>query len=228
MMNEEILDFVDEEYEGLCLDDKAKDENVCLGDISYAGSGKTSLNMKIGEYILKVGRTRRTKIFKNSPRILQPVIRREIEVTPEEKLFIEVQNEVNSEWYKEEKDKIFEVMYQVYKDIRESGCVWTDIRFTNIVKLIKDNRVNYDTFVHDDGRQVRKEICPDEKATGLRGKLDKVLKAGDYVLLDTDFVFDENDLPNGKSIKETLSEVYYNNFEMRYMKEKREKINKSR
>ena len=76
MMNEEILDFVDEEYEGLCLDDKAKElvalfiadmmkhENVSLGDISYAGSGKTSLNMKIGEYILKVGRTRRTKIFK--------------------------------------------------------------------------------------------------------------------------------------------------------------------
>ena len=54
------------------------------------------------------------------------------------------------------------------------------------------------------------------------------MKAGDYVLLDTDFVFDENDLPDGRKIKDMLLPIYYNNYELRYQREKREREENSR
>lgn len=242
-MNDEILEFVDIEFESLNLSDELKEivatfiedimrhEKVELEDVTFVGSGKTCINFKIGEYILKVGPTRRTKEFRNSSRILQPVIRREIETEDGEKMFIEVQNEVDAEWYKKvDKRKLSSIMYEVYKGIREEGMVWTDIRYSNVGRLLKDNRVNYTNTVHDnEGRKVEKELNPDSKATGIKGSQGEVLKAGDYVLLDTDFVFDENDLPNGKKhIKDVILEIYYESFEKRYQKEKKERTRESR
>lgn len=232
-MNEDILKLVDRKFEDLELNSSAKElvalfiedmmkhENVLLKDVVSAGSGKTGINLKIGEYILKVGRTRRTKTFRNNPRILQPIIRREIEVSTEEKIFVEVQNEVDTEWFKREKN-VFETMYQVYKDIRDAGLFWSDVGFRNVGKLLKDNKINYETTVHDlEGNIIRKEIEPAEKATGIKGGTDKILKAGDYVILDTDFIFEENDLPDNRTTKEMLIDLFYNNFELRYMREKK-------
>lgn len=234
-----LVDGIEGSQEGLQLSDNSREliamfiedimkhENVTAKDITKAGSGKTCSNLKIGEYILKVGTTRRTKEFRNSSRILQPIIRREIAVNSDEKLFIEVQNEVDVDWAKPQ-NKPYEVMYQVYRDLRDDGLLWTDIRFANIGRLKKDNRVNYTTLVHDENEnKIEKEIEPEEKATGLKGMPSKVLKAGEYVLLDTDFVFDVNDLPDGKKIKDMLLPLYYENFEMRYQREKRNKENDS-
>ena len=76
-MKEEILDFVDINFEELQLGDELKQivaafiedimrhEKVDLDDVTFVGSGKTCINFKIGEYVLKVGNTRRTKDFRN-------------------------------------------------------------------------------------------------------------------------------------------------------------------
>ena len=62
-------------------------------------------------------------------------------------------------------------MYGVYKDLRDDGLVWTDIKMSNIGRLKKDNRINYKEMVHDEnGNLVVKEIIPSEAATGLKGK----------------------------------------------------------
>ena len=240
MDNDEIKELVEDEFGYIGLDDSVKQlvemfikdimkhEKVSIDDITEAGDGKTCAALKIGEYVLKVGKTRRTKTFKNSSRILQPIIRREIE-TNSDTFFVEVQNEVEANWFKENPKKVFEVMYGVYKDLRDDGLVWTDIKMSNIGRLKKDNRINYKEMVHDEnGNLVAKEIIPSEAATGLKGKQGKILKAGDYVLLDTDFVFDENDLPDGKQIKDILMKLYYENFELRYQKEKGKAKNISR
>lgn len=240
MDNDEIKELVEDEFGYIGLDVSAKQlvkmfikdimkhEKVSIDDITEAGDGKTCAALKIGEYVLKVGKTRRTKTFKNSSRILQPIIRREIE-TNSDTFFVEVQNEVEANWFKENPKKVFEVMYGVYKDLRDDGLVWTDIKMSNIGRLKKDNRINYKEMVHDEnGNLVAKEIIPSEAATGLKGKQGKILKAGDYVLLDTDFVFDENDLPDGKQIKDILMKLYYENFELRYQKEKGKAKNISR
>lgn len=229
-MNEDVLNIVNKKYGDMKLNDNSKEiialileellkhEKVSIEEISNAGSGKNSNNLKIGSYILKIGETRKTPIFKNSSRILQPVIRRSLEISPDQSLFVEVQNEVDANWYKNEKNKIYEVMYNVYKDLRDDGLLWTDIRFKNIGKLLKDNNVNYTTFVHG-GKEV--EVLPHEKATGLIGSAKKILKAGEYVLLDTDFVFDINNLPDNKKVKDMLLPIYYENYEKRYQREVR-------
>ena len=240
MDNDEIKELVEDEFGYIGLDDSAKQlvemfikdimkhKKVSVDDITEAGDGKTCAALKIGEYVLKVGKTRRTKTFKNSSRILQPIIRREIE-TNSDTFFVEVQNEVEANWFKENPKKVFEVMYGVYKDLRDDGLVWTDIKMSNIGRLKKDNRINYKEMVHDEnGNPVEKEIIPSEVATGLKGEQGRILKAGDYVLLDTDFVFDENDLPDGKQIKDILMKLYYENFELRYQKEKEKAKNISR
>ena len=240
MDNDEIKELVEDEFGYIGLDDSAKqlvemfikdimkNEKVSIDDITEAGDGKTCAALKIGEYVLKVGKTRSTQTFKNSSRILQPIIRREIE-TNSDTFFVEVQNEVEANWFKENPKKVFEVMYGVYKDLRDDGLVWTDIKMSNIGRLKKDNRINYKEMVHDEnGNLVAKEIIPSEAATGLKGKQGKILKAGDYVLLDTDFVYDENDLPDGKQIKDILMKLYYENFELRYQKEKGKAKNISR
>ena len=240
MNSEEIKELVEDQFGYIGLDDSAKQivemfvkdimqhEKVDIDDVVEAGSGKTCSALKIGEYVLKVGKTRRTKTIKNSSRILQPIIRREIE-TESDTLFIEVQNEVEANWFRENPKKVFEIMYSVYKDLRDDGLVWTDIKMSNIGRLKKDNKINYKEMIHDEnGNSVAKDIIPTEVATGLKGKQGKVLKAGDYVLLDTDFVFDENNLPDGKKIKDVLMNLYYENFELRYQKEKANEKNISR
>ncbi len=235
MIKKELLEFVIDKYGDLMLeegeieliamfiDDIMKHEDVKLEEIEDAGSGKTSRNIKIGEYVLKVGYNRIHKNFRNSSMVLQPIIRREIENSYGDTIFLEVQNAVDTEWHRFERDKIFEIMYQVYKGVREEGMVWTDIQYLNIGKLLKDNKINYDTKIHDEnGNIISKELEPEEDATGIKGKPRKILKAGDYVILDTDCIFDENDLPNGQSIKESILDFYYDNFELRYQKEKAE------
>ena len=118
MDNDEIKELVEDEFGYIGLDDSAKQlvemfikdimkhEKVSIDDITEAGDGKTCAALKIGEYVLKVGKTRRTKTFKNSSRILQPIIRREIE-TNSDTFFVEVQNEVEANWFKENPNKVF-------------------------------------------------------------------------------------------------------------------------
>ena len=54
-----------------------------------------------------------------------------------------------------------EIVYQVYKALRDDGLLWTDARFSNIGRLKKDNRINYTTSVHDsNGVKIEKEIMP--------------------------------------------------------------------
>ena len=81
MDNDEIKELVEDEFGYIGLDDSAKQlvemfikdimkhEKVSIDDITEAGDGKTCAALKIGEYVLKVGKTRRTKTFKNSSRI---------------------------------------------------------------------------------------------------------------------------------------------------------------
>lgn len=209
------------------IEDIMKHENVSVDEITRAGKGATSRNLKIGNYVLKVGEGRFTEKMKNSPRILQPIIRRKIP-TSSGNLFIEVQNAVNADWYKGKIGNIYNVLYQVYKDLREDGLLWTDVKFSNVGKLLKDNRVYYDTKVHDEnGNIIRKEIEPSENATNLKGRNKSVLKKGEFVLIDTDCVFDVDHLPEGRTIENMLTDTNYENLELRYQREKRE-IEKSR
>lgn len=186
------LDGISYEIVGSFIEDIMKHEGVSYDELRLIGEGSTSTNVKIGEYVLKIGHSRRTSVIKNHERILQPVIRREIPTGEEgEGLFLEVQNFVEADWYKKiPSQDIFRVLYAVYKDLRDAGLVWTDVKMSNVGRLIKDNRVTYTTNVGGEDRTLE----PMEAAVNLRGDVGKVLKAGEYVIIDSDYIFDEKEI----------------------------------
>ena len=99
-------------------------------------------------------------------------------------------------------------MYQLFKNLRNLKLVWTDIKSANVGRLTKENIIHW----HDN-------LKPTEKVLGLdtmRG--DAILKDGDLVILDADFIYDEND-PN---INYSNNKFLYDEFEKRYQKEKKE------
>lgn len=182
----------------LVVKDVIKNENVKLSDITYNG-GSFSRILLIGDKVVKLG-SRSTKQFPNNPYIVAPLLRKELEAN-NEKCFIEVTERVDTN------EKVSnEELYQLFKNIRDLGLVWTDVKPTNVGRLNKENIIHW-----------RDNISPSNETLGLdNNRGDLVLNEGDLVILDADFIFDEND-PN---IQHTNNKFLFDTFEKRYQNEK--------
>lgn len=181
------------------LQEVMKNENVNFSDITFA-SGLFSMVLIVGNKVIKIGEKRFTKSFPNNPYIIVPLLRKEIKAEPDS-FFIEVTERVDTSEQPSRED-----LYQLYKNLRNLGLIWTDIKASNVGKLIKDNIIHWN-----------EELNPTEDVLELKTKRgSKILKAGNWVILDSDFIYDEND-PNI---------CYVNNrpcteFEERYQREKK-------
>ena len=199
----EIKDNTIKEVIKLTIKDIMKNEQVNFSDITYKEGGFSKVFL-IGDKVLKLG-DRATKTIPNNPYIVSPLLRRELESNGE-KIFIEVTERVDTE------SKVSkEELYNLYKNIRNLGLKWTDIKTSNVGRLTKENIIHWN-----------KELNPSEGVLGLtpmRG--DNVLKGNDLVILDADFIYDEKD-PN---INYSNEREIYNEFESRYQKELRDLSN---
>lgn len=173
-------------------------------DIDEIDSGSMSNVYKIGEKIIKVGEKRRTYEIPNHSRILQPLVRENM-VDENGKVVgcIEISDAVDKIEYEEQDE---EKLYNLYKELRNDGIVWTDVDFRNVGKLKKENMP---TLEGESFKNVPKFV-------GLIGEeKGKTLSAGDWVILDTDYIFFEND----KNIRYS-DKGYAHVFENRYRNEK--------
>lgn len=187
----------------LIILDVLKNENAKLSDITYNGGGFSRV-LLIGNKVIKIG-NRDTKSFPNNPYIISPLLRKKLEFNGES-CFVEVTERVDTS-----KKVSKEELYQLFKKLRNLNLVWTDIKESNVGRLKKDNIIYW-----------RKIINPTEEVLGLDAKRgETVLKKGDLVILDADFIYDENDLDIDYSNNKDL----YDEFEKRYQKEK-EKLKK--
>ncbi len=193
----------------IIIDELLRSENNRFIDMKLLGNGSHSTTYQIGDKVLKIGRPRETYNIPNHNRILQPLIRTNFidEKNNNEVLAcIEISNKVD----KIPKDDMQEEeLYEVYKELRESGIIWTDVRFDNVGRLTKPNEPSLN------GENV--DVSPD--AVGFDGKLKgKKLSRGELVILDTDCIYD----------KEATNIVWYigfaNKFERRYQQEVANKI----
>lgn len=184
----------------LIILDVMKNENAKFSDITYNGGGFSRI-LLIGDKVIKLG-DRATKNFPNNPYIVAPLLRKEFEIN-NEKCFAEVTEraDTNSKASKEE-------LYQLFKNLRNLGLKWTDIKESNVGRLKRRNVIHW-----------QENLDPTEEVLGLGSKRGtKILKEGDLVILDADFIYDEND-PN---ISFTNNKPLYDEFEKRYQKEKSE------
>lgn len=190
---EKILPYLKRIIYELCEQEKVK-----YHDIKHVGGGDFSSCFKIGHKFFKIGDKRRTFYIKNNRRFLQPLRREEIKTLDNEFMFtLEINEEVDT------KNITDNDVYFVYKELRKQGIIWTDPKKANLGRLIKDNKIYFDGV--DQVNIVGTGFLTDSAYT---------LKAGELVIIDTDFIYDEDDLDY---LNHTTSLWAY--FEQRYQEE---------
>lgn len=200
-----IKDLTLKEIIRLIILDVMKNENVKFSDITFDSGGFSNV-LLVGNKVIKLG-SRLTKKFSNNPYIIAPLLRRELK-NDEETCFVEVTERVNTT------SKVSnEELYQLFKNLRNLGLVWIDVKDDNVGRLKSDNII----YWHEN-------LEPSEDALELESKRGvSILKQGDLVILDADFIYDEKN-PN---IKYSIATPLYQTFEKRYrfekLKEKEEK-----
>lgn len=176
-----------------------ENEKVNLSDIIYDGGGFSRI-LLIGNKVIKLG-NRATKRFPNNPYIIAPLLRKEF-VFDDEACFIEITERVDTS-IKPSKEELF----QLFKNLRDLGLIWTDIKTRNVGRLKKENIIHW-----------KESLDPTEEVLGFDGKRgNTILKEGDLVVLDADFIYDEKD-PN---INYVNNKELFDEFEERYKSEKK-------
>ena len=210
------------------IEELSQKQEISIYDIEYSGFGYYNSVYKIGEYILKINHdvdiARATILIPPHRRILKSLIR-----NYNDKFFIEIQDVVDASWYNDKSPKeIEEVLYSVYKELRDDGIVWTDIAKNNVGKTLKPNTGKYKIggeyiVTNKDGNPLTSD---DEGVNIIRKdslKREEVLDKGEYAVIDTDCIYYEDAVQI--MVPEHRMEIY-NYFNERYNKEKARKNEK--
>ena len=211
LSNEVLVEMLAMIFREIC-----KNENVELKDIKYLNNGYYSRAYQIGNKIIKLGHSREIFEFPNNPYVIAPILRKkfEIENSTAKELYVEIQERVELvDDFKVSEEEL----YQLYKRIRELGLMWLDVDTRNAGRLIKDN------VVHWNG-----ELAQIDHVLSFEPKRGTVtLKAGELVVLDADFIFDEKSVPE-KYLKGNWGYMEkQRRFEERYQKELAEQYHNS-
>ena len=183
----------------LIILDVMKNENAQFSDITYNGGGFSRI-LLIGDKVIKLG-DRFTKSFPNNPYIVAPLLRKEFNIN-NESCFAEVTERVDTSTSVSKEE-----LYQLFKNIRNLGLIWTDIKQSNVGRLKRKNIIHW-----------QENLNPTDEVLGLESKREQVvLDEGELVILDADFIYDEND----SNINYANNRFLYDEFEKRYQNEKR-------
>ena len=193
----------------LLVEDLASRENVHLHDIKHIATGGYSNVLQVGSKILKLGKKRKNFSIKNNKRFLAG-FRGEIKSLYFDDVILtyEITETVDTE-------HIVNInLYELYKELRDEGLIWTDCHKCNVGILLKDNKVYY------------KDIdFVDKNATGYTSENKEILKKGDVVILDNDYIFTIDEFQrlfnNNKSLEANISSVpSIAKFEFQYQMDK--------
>ena len=133
---------------------------------------------KIGNKILKVGAPRGEFKIPNHRRILQPIVRKSFKDENGDSLAcVEITQRVDTD-IQESINK--EDVYEVWKELRDAGIIWTDATIENVGRLLSRNVPT----LHGE------EMYVEPESAGLIGKNNgNPLERGQLVVIDTDYVF---------------------------------------
>ena len=205
------------------LQELCEHENIGIEDLEFGGEGRFNFNIKAGSYIMKIGESwRRTDKIPNDKRIIKPLLRQYYnqEKRYDKKIaniFIEIQNVVDVNWYKDlPRSEIKEQLYTIYRELRDRGIIWTDVKPENVGRLLKPNKENFEIEVlNKNGKPEKEELKADNYAVTFTGEEpDEILMPGELVIIDTDYIYNEED-----QIEWTPKVSFYDEFEERYIEE---------
>lgn len=183
----------------LLLDEISKNESTSISSTEFIGTGGYSAVFAIKTKVIKIGIERKNPHFPNNPYILKPLLRKTITID-NIPIFFEVIEKVDTNINDITKEEI----YKLYKNIREIGLIWTDVKIDNVGRLIKDNKIYwYENITPSD------ETLEFTKTIG-----NHQLKKGELIVLDGDYIYNEND----HNINSKMSNLQ-TEFEKTYQKE---------
>lgn len=202
-------------------------QGLKISDIELIGKGEYSKSYKIGGFVLKFGEERKNKTIPYHRRILQPLVRQETNPNNKNNFYIEIQNAVDNKWYDGmTEEEIQEELYKIYKEMRNKGIVWTDIKKENVGRLIKPNKTNYTTEVLKGNiynekslKVIEEELKVSDNSVGIINRIDEpCLMPGELVILDTDLIFRLEDIDIEADMKDRFQPRYIR-YEQRYLYE---------
>lgn len=193
----------------LLVEELALKENVHLHDIKHIATGGYSNVLQVGSKILKLGKKRKNFSIKNNKRFLagfrgeiQSLYFDDVILTYEITEVVDTKHNGNIN------------LYELYKELRDEDLIWTDCNKDNVGILLKDNKVYY------------KDIdFVDKNATGYTSENKEILKKGDVVILDNDYIFTIDEFQrlfnNNKSLEANINSVTsIAKFEFQYQMDK--------
>lgn len=188
------------------IEEILQNEKLNYHDIEYLDSGYYSKVYKIGDKVLKIGNERKKFNIPFNKRFLKPLYRQNISSLDGKKtLFcIEITECVDTN------DITDDDVYKVYKELRDEGLIWTDCKRSNLGRLKKDNKIYFDGIT-----------SVSKNSTGYLDDNDEILKKGELVIIDNDYIFPETeffDLYDGDY--SSLAFEIFKKYENRYNKEK--------
>lgn len=152
-------------------------ENLDYMDIQLLHGGSYSDVLKIGNKVLKLGRSRISYQIPFDKVILQPIIRVDLSKISDLPLVLEVMENVSTDIHLSDEE-----LYQFYVELRDRGIIFADIKNDNLGILLKDNQVHWN-----------KAISLENENRGIEGSPSSILKSGSVVILDTDYLYAEKD-----------------------------------
>ncbi len=185
-------------------------------DIKYLGRGGFSNVILIGDKVLKVGKKRKCFFIKDNKRFLKPIYRQEIKCINNDSVLICIEitqqvDTINIDGFD---------LFNIYKELRDQHLIWTDCRLDNIGRLLHDNKIYYN--------DINKTNI---NATGYSSCQDEILKKGDIVIIDNDFIYTEKEFQesfnNNKTLQENIKSCeWISDLEYQYQYDKLKNRNK--
>ena len=147
-------------------------------DIKKIKGGAYSEVLKIGTKVLKIGKSRTTYQIPYDKRILQPIIRVDLSKLSSLSFTLEVSEYINPNVQLTEEEE-----YQFYKELRERGIIFADMKSSNLGILSKENIIHWRPATNLD--LITKGITNEP--------INPPLSKGELVILDTDYLYTEKD-----------------------------------
>lgn len=169
----------------IMIDELLESENCRYIDINYLNRGTYSDVYQVGNKVIKIGGPRETYAMPNHRRILQPLIRTNLIDEKTENIpfaCIEISDKVEPLL---EEDMDEDKMYEIFKELRESGIICTDFRVPNMGRTNKKNVPSLN------GEQMN--VAPNSVGFTTDEPVDNVLDSGEIVIIDTDYIYNEGD-----------------------------------
>ena len=179
----------------ILIEELANHEDIQLHDIKHLDTGGYSNVLKIGSKVLKLGKKRKNFSVKNNKRFLA-CIREEIKSLFSNDIIItyKITEMVDTKY-----NSMINI-YELYKELRDQGLICTDCHKDNVGILLKDNKVYY--------KGIDKV---DRNATGYTTDNTEILKKGDVVIIDNDYIFTEKEFQslfnNKRSLQANISSI---------------------